>query len=127
MAVYTSSYENILKRKKGEQDIYIQVSRNLGKYEKEDDKSGLLSLIDENYGFEFGNWWEDKLSYKKGVSKRDVRRFAKYLRENMKERDIFLLCFENVLAGEECHRRWLAEILCKGYGIGIEEWKERCI
>ena len=123
MAVYTSSYETILNRKKEAKDIYIQVSRNLGQYAEPNDKSGLVSLIDENYGNEFGNWWGDKAAYKRGASKKDLRRFAKYLRENMQEKDIFLLCFENVLEGEVCHRRWLAEILRKSFGLNIEEWK----
>ena len=127
MAIYTSSYETILNRKKESKDIYIQVSRNLGQYEEPNDKSGLASLIDEDFGSEFGNWWGDKTSYKKGLSKKDLRQFAKYLRENMQEKNLFLLCFENVLKGGICHRRWLAEILQKGFGLSIEEWKEDLI
>ena len=122
MSFYTSSYKNILARKKAPGDFYIQVSRNLGKYEQENDTSGLALLIDENWGEEFGNWWGDKAAYKSGVSKKDLRAFAKRLRELMKERNIFLLCFEDVLAGEVCHRRWLAEILQKSFGLKVDEW-----
>ena len=104
-------------------DIYIQVSRNLGQYEKDGGASGLASMIDENWGEEFGNWWGDKAAYKSGVRKKDLRRFAAHLRPLMKERDVFLLCFEDVLSGQICHRRWLADILQKSYGLWAEEWK----
>ena len=34
---------------------------------------------------------------------------------------LVLLCFENVHAGEECHRRWLADWLADRYGIEVPE------
>ena len=122
MAIYTSSYEAILKRRKEAKDVYIKISRNLGQYDDSASKSELRSFIDKDYGFDFGNWWGDKTAYKKGVRKKDLRWLAKYLRENMQEKNMFLLCFENVFEGEVCHRRWLAEILKKGFGLNIEEW-----
>lgn len=51
------------------------------------------------------------------------RVLAKWLRKNMGCADVFLLCFENVLEGETCHRRWLAKILHKSFGLKIEEWR----
>ena len=123
--LYTSSYAAMEKRIKGETDIYIQVSRNLGHYEDPEDTTGLAKKIDEDWGEEFGNWWNDKESYKKGISKKDLRRFAKHLRDIKEIHTVFLLCFENVLAGEECHRRWLAEILQKGFGLNIPEWENK--
>ena len=124
MSIYTSSYETVLNRKKEANDIYIQVSRDLGQYAQPDDTTGLQNLIDEDWGEEFGNWWRTKIEYKKGLCKKDLRRFASYLRANNKESNFYLLCFENVLVGEECHRRWLAEILRKSFGLSIEEWKD---
>ena len=123
MSIFTSSYETILNREKSEQDIYIQVSRDLGPYEDQDDSTGLINLIDENWGDAFGNWWGNKLEYKQGIRKKDLRIFSKHLRELQQEHDIFLLCFEDVLAGEVCHRRWLAEILQKGFSLIIPEYK----
>ena len=123
MALYTSSYKNMLERKKGEHDIYIQVSRNLGPYEEPGNTSGLINLIDEDWGEPFGNWWGNQLEYKQGVRKKDLRIFAKHLRELQQDHDVFLLCFEDVLAGEVCHRRWLAEILQKSFSLLIPEWK----
>ena len=123
MAIYTSSYETVLNREKEEKDIYIQVSRDLGQYAQPDDMTGLKDLIDEDWGEEFGNWWGTRIEYKNGISKKDLRRFASYLRAKEKESNLYLLCFENVLAGEVCHRRWLAEILRKRFGLSIEEWK----
>ena len=121
-AIYTSSYKAMQDRIKGDTDIYIQVSRSLGHYDSPDDATGLKEKIDEDWGEEFGNWWTDETSYKKGVSKKDLRRFAKHLRELKENCNVFLLCFENVLAGEVCHRRWLAKILHQGYGLCIDEW-----
>ncbi len=121
--LYTSSYSAILNRKKNERDIYVQLSRNLGEYEKDSGQTELLALIDENLGGQFGNWWGGQAAYKSGVKKKDLRVLAKWLRENMDGADIFLLCFENVLEGETCHRRWLAEILRKSFGLKIEEWR----
>ena len=123
MSIYTSSYETVLNRKKEANDIYIQVSRDLGQYAQPDDTTGLQNLIDEDWGDEFGNWWGTKIEYKNGIRKKDLRRFASYLRANKKESNLYLLCFENVLEGEVCHRRWLAEILRKSFGLSIEEWK----
>ena len=121
MDIYTSSYCNILKRKKQLTDIYIQISRNLGNYEDPEDTSGLVGLIDEDWGYEFGNWWKNEIEYKKGLRKKDLRIFAKHLRKLKNEHNIFLLCFEDVLAGEVCHRRWLAEILWKSFSLRIDE------
>ena len=56
MELYTSSYKNMLKRKKEEHDVYIQVSRNLGRYEEPGDSTGLINLIDEDWGEPLGNW-----------------------------------------------------------------------
>lgn len=123
MAIYTSSYETVLNRNKDEKDIYIQVSRDLGQYAQPDDTTGLKNLIDEDWGEEFGNWWGNKFEYKNGISKKDLRKFASYLRAKEKESALYLLCFENVLVGEVCHRRWLAELLGKGFGLSIEEWE----
>ncbi len=122
MPIYTSSYTNILERAKEKHDIYIQISRDLGQYEAPGDSSGLIDLIDEDWGYEFGNWWGSKLNYKQGVRKKDLRLFAKHLRELQQNYDIFLLCFEDVLAGENCHRRWLAEIFEKGFSLKIPEF-----
>lgn len=122
MSIYTSSYKNILNRKKEDKDIYIQVSRDLGPYEAPDNSSGLLDLIDEDWSYEFGNWWGNKQEYKSGLKKKDLRIFAKHLRELQNDDNVFLLCFEDVLAGEVCHRRWLAEIIEKGFSLKIPEY-----
>ena len=123
MAFYTSSYDTVLLRKKEAKDVYIQVSRNLGHFALDTDTTGLSSLIDENWGSEFGNWWDNPLDYKKGIRQKDLRRFARHIWE-LKDSDVFLLCFENVLAGEVCHRIWLPDILRKSYGLKIEEYRE---
>ncbi|MBP5401961.1 MAG: hypothetical protein J6Y36_02255 [Treponema sp.] len=123
MSIYTSSFNIVLNRRKSKQDYYIQLSRDLGEYEGLNDDHNLENLIDENWGYEFGNWWGDKPAYKKGVSKKDLRRFAKHLRDFFWDRNVFLLCFENVLSGEICHRQWLSEILEKSFGLHIEEWR----
>ena len=121
MELYTSSYKNMLKRKKEEHDVYIQVSRNLGRYEEPGDSTGLINLIDEDWGEPLGNWWGNKIEYNQGIRKKDLRIFAKHLRELQKDHDVFLLCFEDVLAGKVCHRRWLAEILQKSFSLTILE------
>ena len=121
MALYTSSYDAMLMREKKAGDVYIQVSRDLGHFENPDDTTGLVKLIDENWGEEFGNWWNNARDYKKAVRKKDLRAFAKHLRA-LDGHDVFLLCFENVLKGEVCHRLWLSDILRRGYGLKISEF-----
>ncbi len=125
MAVYTSSYNTMLNRTKSDAEVYIQVSRSLGHFASPDNTTGLYDLIDEDWGKEFGNWSDNQLNYKKTLRKKDLRIFAEHLRKlTSYEKTVFLLCFENVLAGETCHRRWLAKILRKSFGLNIEEWEE---
>lgn len=45
MAVYTSSYNTMLKRTKSESDVYIQVSRSLGHFASPDDTTGLREKL----------------------------------------------------------------------------------
>lgn len=125
MAVYTSSYNTMLNRTKSEAEVYIQVSRSLGHFTSPDNTTGLYDLIDEDWGEEFGNWSDNQKDYKKSLRKKNLRIFAEHLRElTSYEKTVFLLCFENVPAGETCHRRWLAKILRKSFGLNIEEWEE---
>ena len=125
MVVYTSSYNTMLNRTKSEAEVYIQVSRSLGHFASPDDTTGLCNLIDEDWGEEFGNWSDNQLDYKKSLRKKDLRIFAEHLRElTSYGKTVFLLCFENVLAGETCHRRWLAKILEKSFSLKIPEWQD---
>lgn len=40
-------------------------------------------------------------------------------------RQLVVLCFENVYAGQVCHRRWFAEWLEDRYGIAVPEVEDR--
>lgn len=138
MAIYTSFYRKIFSRQKQQNDVYIQVSRNLGCYHK---YPKLKALIDENWGDELGNQWSTEKEYAKGVALYTTG-FANHLKTFSDNQNVFLLCFENLddvyteademkygptcKAGTNkvCHRIWLSNILNKKYGYEISEWEE---
>lgn len=120
MELFTSYYDKIFSRNKDKNDIYLQVSRNLGKYSNTEN----AKLIDEEWGLEFGNWGASNLKeYKSQLSKKNLRFFSKHIRE-LNNKRVFLLCFENVLAGEFCHRIWLSKILEKSFGLKFSEYTD---
>lgn len=138
MAIYTSFYKKVFSRQKQENDVYIQVSRNLGCYSK---YPRLKALIDESWGEELGNRWPNEKEYAKNVQLYTTG-FANHLKQFADDQNVFLLCFENLAdvyseedeirfgpsckAGEHkvCHRTWLSNILNKKYGYEITEWNE---
>ena len=120
MELYTSCYDKIFLKEKKENDIYIQVSRNLGKYSDTEK----VNLIDEDWGLEFGNWGAaNEKEYKSQLSKKDLRIFSNHIRE-LNNKRIFLLCFENVLIGETCHRIWLSKVLARSFGLKFSEYTD---
>lgn len=144
---YTSSYQAILKRKKNKNDIYIQVSRNLGKMSNVKSIEGIClnKLLNHedvyNWNEEFGNYSNSLSEYKKNLSFVDLENFVNAVGINRRI-NIFLLCHENLneiyskedeikskglnKAGKrkKCHRTILAEQLNKIYNLNIQEYTE---
>lgn len=139
--IYTSYYRKMLDRHKGDNDIYIQISRSLGIPRQGVDGLYMSELLDASWGEEFGMYSDDLRDYRHDLDKDDLDSFAEMLRELNDGERVFLLCFENlnktytkadaekyknVKVGEKkkCHRTILADVLNKRYGFDIKEFEE---
>jgi hypothetical protein len=124
---YTSYYKKMKDYPKGENDIFIQVSRTCPFWFVKDGKS----LIDENAGEILGNFSENLDDYRGQLEAihDDLERLADEWKSVIKDAEsepdegrIFLLCYENI-EKKPCHRRVIAEYFKERFGFFIPEWQ----
>jgi len=108
--MYTSYFDKMAKRKKSDDDIYIQVSRSVSCQKKDLNGIAVTSEIDSNYGEWFGNYSGSFKEYYDSLLTDDVKELLiDVLEETRKDSEaeenktgiqqtvnFFLLCHENL-------------------------------
>jgi hypothetical protein len=127
LKLYTSYYKKMKDYPKGENDLFLQVSRTCPFWFVKDGKS----LVDENLGEVLGNFSESLDDYwgQLEAIHDDLAILADEWKAAIKEAEAepeegraFLLCYENI-EKKPCHRRIIARYFEEKFAFIIPEWQ----
>jgi hypothetical protein len=91
-------------------------------------RSGVLEDVPELAPWERATWYLPTVAERRAVYEKRLARYGDEAIAKLAEiaqrhsgRRLVLLCFEDVNAGEECHRRWCAEWFEQRHGLVVPE------
>jgi hypothetical protein len=124
---YTSYYEKIKDYPKGENDVFIQVSRTCPLWFVKDGES----LIDISYEDELGNfskslddYWTQLESEHEILAEiaEDIKADIENFKNDPEIDRVFFLCHEDI-EKKPCHRRIIAKYIKEKFDVDIPEWQ----